>query len=103
VLADDGEEVMDVALVGRIGGTPVTVVVAEVVVEIDVGVGVLLVTVLKTDNEVVVGTGVVVLTTVLTIVVGTTTIEVLLIGVEDGVTITVELKTPIAGQFLAGH
>jgi hypothetical protein len=138
----DMEDVMDVALVGRTGGTPskklvyeysyvfqeerglakdetlsqpirvgawkreqrkkphtVAVTVLGVVVEVDEGV---ILVVLAIEVEVVVVTGVVVLTVVLTIVALGTIImgtEEVLIRVEDGVTVTVELKTPTTYQF----
>jgi hypothetical protein len=87
-----------VALVGRTGGTPVTVVVA--VVDVEVVAGVEKTTVLVDDVEV--AAGVVVMTVVLTIdVLGTITTgtEEVLIRVEEGVTMTVELKTPVLNQF----
>jgi hypothetical protein len=88
-----------VKLVGRTGGTPVTVVVA--VVDVEVEVGVLLTRVLVDDVKVATG----VLTVVLTVdVLGTITTgtEEVLIRVEEGVTITVEFKTPLLHQYPFG-
>jgi hypothetical protein len=92
-----------VTLVGRTGGTPVTVIVAVVEVDVDAGVDVVLNTILVDDVEV--ATGVLELTVVLTVVVPgtiTTGIDEVPMRVEEGVTMTVELKTPVLDQFLSG-
>jgi hypothetical protein len=92
-----------VTLVGRTGGTPVTVIVAVVEVDVDAGVDVVLNTILVDDVEV--ATGVLELTVVLTVVVPgtiTTGIDEVPMRVEEGVTMTVDLKTPVLDQFLSG-